>query len=171
MNAVAIPTNDLQWPNRFALCLSLVFILLALVLTLTPVRASTNRQIVIDPATGMALYGYDPVSYFVTGEAREGKPEFERRWAGVTWRFVNPGNMQAFFDAPTIYCPRYGGYGALSVARGLTTPGKPVFFTLHEGKLYFFYSRANRHIWLETPGAYIEEANRNWTNVKQQLAR
>jgi len=138
---------------------------------LTPAGASTNRQIVIDPATGTALYGFDPVSYFVTGKAQVGKPEFERRWSGVTWRFVNPGNMQAFFDAPAIYCPRYGGYGALSVARGLTTPGKPVFFAMHEGKLYFFYSRANRHIWLESPDIYIEEANRNWTKVKQQLAR
>jgi len=171
MKAAARPMNDLQRSSPAASCLPLVVILTILVSTLTPAGASTNRQIVIDPATGMALYGFDPVSYFVTGEARTGKPEFERRWSGVTWRFVNPGNMQAFFDAPAIYCPRYGGYGALSVARGLTTPGKPVFFAMHEGKLYFFYSRANRHIWLESPDIYIEEANRNWTKVKQKLAR
>lgn len=171
MIAVPIPTRDVQWSNRFALCMPFLVILLTLFSTLASVQASTNRQIVIDPATGMALYGFDPVSYFVTGEARVGKPEFERRWSGVTWRFMNTGNMQAFFDAPAIYCPRYGGYGALSVARGLTTPGKPVFFAMREGKLYFFYSRANRHIWLESPEIYIEEANRNWAKVKQQLAQ
>lgn len=169
MKAVAVSKNDLQRPSRLSLCLVLFVVLMTLMPP--PAGASTNRQIVIDPATGMALYGFDPVSYFVTGKAQEGKPEFERRWAGVTWRFVNPGNMQAFFDAPTIYCPRYGGYGALSVARGLTTPGKPVFFVLREDKLYFFYSRANRHIWLESPDIYIEEANRHWVQVKKKLAR
>ena len=132
--------------------------------------ASTTRQIVIDPATGIALYGYDPVAFFVDRKPRTGKPEFERRWGGVAWRFVNKGNMKAFLDAPNIYCPRYGGYGALSVAKGLTTNGKPVFFALHKGKLYFFYSPANRHIWLENPDTYILKANQNWEKVRHKLS-
>ena len=150
---------------------SFVFAVLAFFATQHSVFGSTNRQIIVDPATGIALYGFDPVAYFVDGKARSGKAEFERRWAGASWRFVNKGNMKAFFDAPVIYCPRYGGYGALSVARGLTTAGKPVFFELYEGKLYFFYSQTNRHIWLSAPRDYIARADGKWASVKQRLTR
>lgn len=170
MSTGANPKHDRRRLSRLPFRAPFLVVLLVLACMPAPAHTSTNRQIVVDPATGMALYGYDPVAYFVTGDAREGKAEFERRWGGAAWRFVNPGNMQAFFDAPAIYCPRYGGYGALSVAKGLTTPGKPVFFAVHGGKLYFFYSRANRHIWLEAPETYIEEANRHWKTVKQQLS-
>lgn len=146
--------------------------LTVIALFVTPYQAfaSTNRQIVVDPATGMALYGYDPVAFFVDRKSRTGKPEFERRWGGLAWRFVNKGNMKAFFDAPNIYCPRYGGYGALSVAKGLTTAGKPIYFALHKGKLYFFYSPANKHIWLEDPDTNILKANQNWEKVRHKLS-
>ncbi len=156
---VAVPALSLLW----ALALS--------VGGADPADASTNRQIVVDPATGMALYGYDPVAYFIDGKAHLGKIEFERDMAGVSWRFVNQGNMQAFFDAPDIYCPRYGGYGALSVAKGLATEGKPIYFVIRNGKLYFFYSPANRRIWLDDPETYIAEADRQWETVRDTLAR
>ena len=110
-------------------------------------------------------------AYFVDGRARPGKPEYERRWAGAAWRFVNSGNMEAFFDAPSVYAPRYGGYGALSIARGLSTQGKPVFFELRDGMLYFFYSPANRHIWRSAPATYVEQADRKWETMRKKLVR
>jgi len=169
MNRLMQTAPALQRSARTILGVSILLILCLLASVPRAAFGSANPQIVVDPTTGLALYGYDPVAYFVDGQANAGDEEFEKSWGGVAWRFVNIGNLKAFIDAPDVYCPRYGGYGALSVARGLTTPGKPVFFELYGGKLYFFYSQANRHIWLDDPEAYIAQADMNWTAVKQQL--
>ncbi|MEM8811678.1 MAG: YHS domain-containing (seleno)protein [Pseudomonadota bacterium] len=133
--------------------------------------ASTNRQVVVDPITGRALFGFDPVAYFVDRTARTGSETFAGTWAGATWHFVNVGNMKAFLDAPQAYAPQFGGYGALSVARGLTTAGRPVIFEIHEDRLYLFYSETNRHIWLKSPDEFIAAANDRWPDVKRRLTR
>ena len=136
-----------------------------------PVIAGANRQVVSDPATGLALYGYDPLTYVVDGKARLGKPDYEKRWAGVTWRFVNIGNQKAFADAPDFYCPRYGGYDALGITRGHATAGKPVIFEVHENRVYLFYSHANRHVWLDARDAHIARADQRWSKVRKSLAQ
>lgn len=158
-----------RWPNAAA---GAALAALVAVLAAAPAAAASAWQpVVVDPATGLAIYGYDPVAYFVDGTAQPGKPEHEALWQGATWRFVNQGNMAAFLDHPEVYGPAFGGYGALSVARGLTTAGKPIYFALHKGRLYFFYSTANRHIWLESPDAFVEQASRNWRTLKEKLVR
>ncbi|MEM1048632.1 MAG: YHS domain-containing (seleno)protein [Pseudomonadota bacterium] len=133
--------------------------------------AGANRQVVADPATGLALFGYDPLTYLVDGKARLGKSDYEEKWAGVTWRFVNIGNQKAFADAPDFYCPRYGGYDALGIARGLATAGKPVIFEVHENRVYLFYSHANRHVWIDARDAHIARAEQRWSKVRKSLAQ
>ena len=153
-------------------CCAAIF--LVLVLPLMPhddATASTNRRIVIDPFTGLAIHGFDPVAYFVNGKALQGEPQYEALWQGVTWRFINSGNKAAFLDAPEVYGPRYGGYGVVSLARGKTAAGKPVYFALHKGKLYFFYSPSMLHIWRNDPDGFIEQAERNWDSLRKKLAR
>ncbi len=144
---------------------------IALLADSAPARAGANRQVVADPATGLALYGHDPLTYLVDGKARLGKPVYEENWAGVTWRFVNIGNQKAFADAPDFYCPRYGGYDALGIARGLATAGKPVIFEVHKNRVYLFYSHANRHVWLDARDAYIARADQRWSKVRKSLAQ
>src|SRR5262249_13416937 len=82
-------------------------------------RAATTELVVSDQHTGVALYGFDPVAYFVDGRARQGSAKFEWRYAGVVWRFRNEGNRAAFIDRPADYLPRFGGYDPLAVARGV----------------------------------------------------
>lgn len=143
----------------------------ALVFGASAARAGANRQVVADPRTGLALYGFDPLTYLVDGKARQGKPDYEESWAGVTWRFVNIGNQKAFADAPDFYCPRYGGYDALGITRGLATAGKPVIFEVHKNRVYLFYSHANRHVWLDARDAHIARADQRWSKVRISLAQ
>src|SRR5258708_37287663 len=72
-------------------------------------RAATTELVISDPLTGIALYGFDPVAYFVDGEAREGSAGFELKHAGLVWRFLNEGNRAAFAERPGGYMPRFGG--------------------------------------------------------------
>ncbi|AXS41752.1 hypothetical protein [Breoghania sp. L-A4] len=82
-------------------------------------RLPTNsRDILVDPMTGLALLGYDPVAYFVDRKPRRGERRYELFWSGVVWRFVNEGNMAAFEAAPEVYAPQFGGYDPLVLASG-----------------------------------------------------
>ena len=38
-----------------------------------PASAVTTERIVVDRHTGLAIFGYDPVAYFVDGAVREGR--------------------------------------------------------------------------------------------------
>lgn len=122
-----------------------------------------SRYIVVDPVTGLAVGGYDPVAYFVDRRAREGKPRLEYEWSGVIWRFVNEGNLAAFQADPHIYMPRFGGHDARALATGLLAPGDPQVWAIYHERLYLFFSPARRFQWLTAPDRYIKEADEAWT--------
>ena len=79
--------------------------------------------IVTDPLTGVAIDGYDPVTYFTEPEPQPGKPDFEYYWGGVPWYFASAANRDVFMRAPEVYAPQYGGHcemawrAAISVGR------------------------------------------------------
>ena len=68
---------------------------------------SLVTTIVTDPLTGVAIEGYDPVSYFTEPEPLPGKPDYEYYWGGVPWYFATAANRDVFIRAPEIYAPQY----------------------------------------------------------------
>ena len=122
-----------------------------------------------DPVTGLAIGGYDPVSYFISNDARRGRESHELDHGGVAWRFVNPGNHAAFAAAPEVYSPRYQGHDPVAVARGELSQGEPLIWILHKGALYLFQNPVNRLRWLESPDSVKEEADRAWPRLSRTL--
>ena len=133
-------------------------------------HAATTERVVVDRHTGLAIYGVDPVAYFTDRKPIVGKPEFEHRHAGVIWRFDNEGNRAAFVADPDVYMPRYGGYDPVGIARGLSTPGFPELWVVHNERLFLFYTKAARETFLENPAVVIASASARWTEVKSELA-
>lgn len=134
-----------------------------------PSRAATTELVISDRLTGVALYGFDPVTYFVDGEAREGLPAFELSYAGLVWRFRNEGNRAAFAAHPSDYMPRFGGYDPLGVARGVPASGYPSLFAVHANRLVLFMSEENRKAFLASPNETLEAAEAAWPKVAQKL--
>ena len=134
-------------------------------------KAATTERIVADPATGIALYGIDPVSYFVDGAAEPGRPEVEFRFAGVTWRFRNEGNRAAFAADPDVYMPRFGGYDPLGIARGVATPGHPRLWVRRDNRIYLFHKEETRAAFAADPQAAVEAAEQRWPGVMQGLVQ
>lgn len=135
-----------------------------------PAGAATTEMVVSDPRTGLAIGGYDPVAYFTDAAAKRGRPEFELRHAGVTWRFRNEGNRAAFVADPAVYMPRFGGYDPTSVARGASAAGHPELWTIAEDRLYLFYRAAARDTFAADPRRVIEAAERAWPDVQRTLS-
>jgi hypothetical protein len=153
-------------------CAGLVLALGLGVASLLPpaLHAATTERVVVDRHTGLAIYGVDPVAYFTDRKPIVGKPEFEHRHAGVIWRFDNEGNRAAFVADPDVYMPRYGGYDPVGIARGLSTPGFPELWVVHNERLFLFYTKAAREAFLENPAVVIASASARWTEVKSELA-
>jgi hypothetical protein len=135
------------------------------------ILAAPNDPIVVDPHSGLAISGFDPVAYFVDAKPEVGRPNMELRHDDTVWRFRNEGNRAAFAEHPEVYAPRFGGYDPVAIARGASVPGNPFFWTVSAERLYLFYSAEARAAFLADPGAIIERATRKWPEVARTIGR
>jgi hypothetical protein len=134
-------------------------------------RTMAAEPVVFNRYTGLAIDGFDPVSYFVDGAPRLGRPDFELRFGGLSWRFVNEGNMAAFAADPDVYAPRFGGHDPAAIVRGAATPGHPALWLVAESRLYLFYSEAARAAFAAAPDTAVEAAERYWPDVRRNIPR
>ena len=132
-------------------------------------KAATTEQIVSDPRNGVALYGYDPVAYFIDKSARPGTREHEVRFAGLTWRFRSEANRAAFTRAPEDFVPAFGGYDPLAVSEGVPLEGNPAFFAVSEGRLFLFAREDSLAKFLANPKHLSEAAANAWPAVQKKL--
>jgi YHS domain-containing protein len=134
-----------------------------------PAGAVITARIVVDPHTGLALYGFDPVGYFTDGGPVMGRTELEYSFAGAIWRFHNEGNRAAFTDHPDVYMPRYGGYDPVSIGRGLAIPGHPDLWIMVESRVYLFASAASREAFAVDPRGTIATASAKWLQLQRTM--
>jgi len=150
-------------------CKQILTMVIAASLVLAPMAmaraVSVVTTIVSDPLTGVAIDGYDPVSYFTDPQPLQGLPEFEYYWAGVPWYFASAANRDVFMRNPDIYAPQFGGHCEMSLARGYLSDGKPTVYALVDMKLYLFYSAANREAFLLSPREAQQKASANWAGL------
>jgi YHS domain-containing protein len=149
----------------------LTLVLLLAAVAAGPVRAeSVVTAIVTDPLTGVALEGYDPVSYFIDAEPRMGMADYEYYWGGVPWYFVSAANRDVFMRAPEVYAPQHGGHCVMSLARGFLSDGQPRVFVIEKMKLYLFYSAANREAFLLAKQDALDDAETHWAELAKDLS-
>lgn len=140
--------------------------------TISAVRAqSVVTLIVTDPLTGIALGGLDPVSYFTEPAPLPGRADYEYVWQGVPWYFATAANRDVFQGNPDIYAPRFGGHGAMAMARGFVSDSDPRIYTVFKQRLYLFYSAANREAFLLAPDEAASKAEANWPEQAKSLSR
>ncbi len=132
-------------------------------------KAATTERYVTDPRSGIALYGYDPVAYFIDRTAKIGDEAFEYRFAGVTWRFQSEANRAAFVRSPVDFIPAFGGYDPLAVGEGIPLEGNPAFFAVSDGKLYLFARAESRARFLANAKHLTETADQAWPGVQKKL--
>ena len=126
--------------------------------------------VVTDPLSGVAIDGYDPVSYFTDSDPQQGVPDFEYDWAGVPWYFESAANRDVFARNPQIYAPQFGGHCLMALSRGYLSDGNPRLYVVDGLKLYFFYSTANRDAFLLSKTAAVDSAAKNWPALSKGLA-
>lgn len=144
--------------SRFALpaVFFLISMLVACSSTVNPVNVTSD---------GVAIKGYDPVSYFTEGRPVKGKKEFQYEWEGAKWRFASAEHRDLFKADPGKYAPQYGGYCAYAVSQGKTADIDPDAWNIVDGRLYLNLSKDVQKIWSRDIPGYIRKADRNWPRI------
>lgn len=126
---------------------------------------------VVDPLTGVALDGLDPVSYFTDSQPLPGKPDYEYDWKGVPWYFASGANRDIFMRSPETYAPQFGGHSTTGLAQGFLSDGNPQIYLVVAQRLYLFYSIDNRDAFVAAPIPAITNARASWQKlINQQIA-
>lgn len=129
------------------------------------IRDSHAQSGLIAAQEGLALGGYDVVSFHDSGTPQPGQAAYELMWKGAVWRFASAANLARFEQDPRRFEPRFGGYCALAMARGRLAQGDPLTWELRDGRLYFFHSTRAEHLWQGDAADLIVAADAAWPGV------
>lgn len=117
---------------------------------------------------GLAIEGYDPVSYF-QGKPVKGSKEYAVSYQGATYYFSTEANKEAFKKDPAKYEPQYGGWCAYAMgAKGEKVSVDPKTYKIISGKLYLFYNRFLNNTlesWNENEAGLKPKADANWGKI------
>jgi hypothetical protein len=132
-----------------------------------PATLTLTTKIVTDPLSGVAIFGFDPVVYFLEGRAGAGRSDIEAVWSGVAWRFASKANRAAFLRDPTVFAPAYGGYDAEAISRSAAVIPDPAIFLVEDARLFLFRSRQARDSFVS--GTLRPSSDASWPAVLDDL--
>jgi YHS domain-containing protein len=116
---------------------------------------------------GLALKGYDPVSYFTTGKPMRGLAQFSTTYQGATYRFVSAENRDRFIVAPENFVPQYGGYCAYAISLNKIADIDPDEWAIVNDKLYLNNNFLSQFLWSFDKSGNIVKGDHNWPLVSK----
>lgn len=138
--------------------------------TLPAAPDAPRQPAMADTHTGLALQGFDPVSYFTDQKPMIGRTEFETVIKGETWRFAQAANQKIFAGEPQAYRPQFGGFDAESVALGAVADADPQIFLIIGKSLYLFRTAEGRAAFA-ADAALRAQAHENWKKLGNDTYR
>ncbi len=118
---------------------------------------------------GVAIQGYDPVSYFTKSKAEKGNSSIFTSYHGVTYYFSTQNNKELFLKNPAKYEPQYGGWCAFAMGDyGKKVEINPETFKITDGKLFLFYNayfNNTLNSWNKDEKGLKAKADVNWTKT------
>lgn len=114
---------------------------------------------------GLAIYGFDPVAYFLEKKPVKGALDFRYSWKGASWHFSSDKNRQLFKNDPEKYVPQFGGYCAYAVSQNTLADIDPGSWDIVDGKLYLNLNKEVQQLWQNDRDTYIKSAHANWPGV------
>jgi YHS domain-containing protein len=136
-------------------------------LAVGPSVAAQPTHINVD-ATGLALYGYDPVSYVSDNKAVPGDAAVTAVHDGATYRFASAEHRDSFTKDPAKYLPAYGGFCAYGVTQGYKVKVDPAVFKVVDGRLYLNYNASVGEKWSSDVPGYISKAEKVWPELSKK---
>jgi hypothetical protein len=127
-------------------------------------RFARNPDRWLDPA-GLALKGYDAVSYTQGPAPVLGSAAFHALWDGALWLFKDAANRDRFIREPERFAPQYGGFSAWEIASGTISGGDPTIFAIVNDKLVVFDGADHVPAWKADAASLTAKANEKWQDL------
>jgi hypothetical protein len=153
--------------RKFVAQFTLMALLVAPVTAFAGSRTEQTKHYLVD-GDGVALGGYDPVSYFGTPNPSKGDKNITAEVDGVVYRFASDANRQAFLAGPEKYKPAYGGWCATAMAAGKKVEVNPRNYRVTGGRLFLFYKdpiHDAQDDWKKDETGLRTKADDNWSRV------
>jgi peroxiredoxin/YHS domain-containing protein len=162
------------------------FLLASLMIPMLTVRAQTESSAPVHAVdqwnvpkkgTKLAIQGYDPVAYFPEGggAATKGSESINAEHQGVTYRFSNEKNKEAFVANPEKYEPAHGGWCSWAMREGDKVEIDPKNFIVKDDRLFLFYKswlNDTRAQWLKQDHATeAGQADAQWKKLSGEDPR
>ena len=124
---------------------------------------------------GLALQGYDPLSYFDAKGPVKGDKKHASTFRGVTYWFSTDENRKKFDAEPQKWEPPYGGWCAFAVIDGEKVEVDPTNFEVIDGKVYLFYkgfwgdakSKWDKLVKGDSAPKIVAKADAGWQKLEQ----
>jgi YHS domain-containing protein len=124
----------------------------------------------IDPKTGVALEGYDPITYFNGRKPLKGDAKIEGTYNGALYHFVSQENRATFENDPTKYAPAYGGYCGYAASVGKVRPGNPLIWSIVDGALILQHTKGADELWKKDVAGNKAKADQYWPRLIEAKA-
>lgn len=129
-----------------------------------------GRALVLVDKQGVALEGYDPVSYFSKDGPRKGEPAIEATYNGALYRFVSPAHREQFEKDPARYAPAYGGYCGYAASIGKVRPANPLLWSIVDGRLIVQHTKGAVELWEKDIPGNKKKADAFWPRLIEAKA-
>jgi len=129
---------------------------------------ATLRKNNFNLSDGVAIKGWDPVSYFANKPIK-GSSRFALVYEGITYYFSSDANRELFKKSPIKYEPQYGGWCAYAMGKdGTKVEVDPETFKIINGKLFLFYNQFFNNTlksWNKDETNLHQHADANWQKL------
>ncbi|WP_420583643.1 YHS domain-containing (seleno)protein [Ruegeria sp.] len=155
-----LPTKLFQ---RFAQGLALAVTVTAFAAFSAPAQAAEELNVTAD---GIAMDGFDVISYFDAHKPAKGVPEYSVDYRGATWLFSTEENRDKFAADPASFEPKYNGWCSNAVSKGYSADVDFVNgWAVINGGLHLFWAEGTKHNFLSEVTAKQVRAEDNWPTV------
>ena len=117
------------------------------------------------PAPGLAVHGYDVVSFFTEGKPAQGDATYSYVHGDATYRFVSQPHLDAFRANTEKYVPGFGGFCAFGVSVGALFDGDPRYWKIVDDKLYLNLDQGIADAFRKDVQGALKKAEAKWPKL------
>ena len=129
-----------------------------------------GKTLIATDRDGVALEGYDPVSYFSDRKPAKGDPKIEATYNGALYHFVSQEHRETFEKDPTKYAPAYGGYCGYAASIGKVRPANPLLWSIVDGQLIVQHTKGAVELWDKDVSGNKAKADKLWPRLVEVKA-
>lgn len=123
------------------------------------------KTLILTDKHGVALGGYDPISYFVDGKPAKGDAKIEATFNGALYHFTSQERREIFEKNPAKYAPAYGGFCGYAASIGKVRPANPLLWSIVDGQLIVQHTKGAVDLWQKDVAGNKAKSDRYWPRL------